>query len=52
MKYFLSKILAIAGLGFFCVGLVITAVGLGNRGFSSRHLQLLGPLITIKGGIL
>ena len=38
-----------AGLGIFCVGLVITAVGLGNKGYTSQHLQLLGPLCVSQG---
>ena len=40
-----------AGLCLFSAGLIITAVGLGNKGFSSHHLQLLGPIILIKGYI-
>ena len=37
------------GLGLFCVGLVITAVGLGSKGFHSPHLTLLGPALIVKG---
>ena len=34
------------------VGLVITVVGLGDKGFHSLELKLVGPIIVVCGGVL
>ena len=39
----------ISGIGTGCIGLLLTCVGLGERGFLSPHLKLLGPSIIIFG---
>ena len=38
-----------SGLVLAATGLVITAVGLGDKGFRSRELRLLGPGIMLSG---
>ena len=41
-----------SGLGIIMLGLVFTVVGLGNRGFHTLELQLVGPIIIIFGLML
>ena len=38
-----SYIILYIGLGMVAVGLVITFVGLGDKGFKTLELQLVGP---------
>ena len=38
-----SNIILYIGLGMVAVGLVITFVGLGDKGFKTLELQLVGP---------
>ena len=40
------------GLGMFTVGLVITVVGLGDKGFKTFELKIVGPGIIICGAVL
>ena len=40
------------GLGMVMVGLVITGVGLGEKGFKSIEFKVVGPVIVSSGGIL
>ena len=39
-------------LGLGCIGLLLTCVGLGDRGFHSPFLKLLGPSLFITGNFL
>ena len=38
-----SNMILYIGLGMVCVGLVVTFVGLGDKGFQTLELQLVGP---------
>ena len=40
------------GLGMFAVGLVITVVGLGDKGFQTFELKIVGPSIIVCGAVL
>merc|ERR1712142_1060703 len=40
------------GMGFIMVGLVITVVGLGDKGFQSLELRLMGPIIVLCGVVV
>ena len=40
------------GLGMIAVGLVITVVGLGDKGFKAFELKVVGPSIVLCGGLL
>ena len=46
------NILLYCGLGMIMVGLVITVVGLGDKGFKSIELRLVGPGIVLCGGVI
>ena len=48
----LYNILLYSGLGMIMVGLIITVVGLGDKGFKSIELILVGPGIVMCGGVL
>ena len=39
-------------MGMMAIGMVITVVGLGDKGFYSLELQLMGPIIIVCGGVL
>lgn len=45
----LASLVLYSGLVLAATGLVITAVGLGDKGFRSRELRLLGPGIMLSG---
>ena len=45
----LGNIVLYSGLALMATGMVITAVGSGDRGFRSRELRLLGPVIILTG---
>ena len=45
----LANLVLYSGLVLAATGLVITAVGLGDKGFRSRELRLLGPGIVVSG---
>ena len=47
LKYKMKNIILAIGLG--CIGLLVTCVGLGERGFHSTVLKLLGPSIFVTG---
>ena len=54
-KYFkleMVKRQGLVALGLSCIGLLLTCVGLGERGFHSPFLKLLGPSIFSIGNIL
>ena len=38
-----ANIILYVGLGMICIGLVITFVGLGDKGFRTLELKLIGP---------
>ena len=38
-----------SGLGIGCIGLILTCVGLGDKGYCSPHLQLVGPFLLLIG---
>ena len=40
------------GLGMVAVGLVITVVGLGDKGFKTFELKIVGPSIIVCGAVL
>ena len=40
------------GLGMVVLGLVITVVGLGDKGFQTLELRILGPSIVLCGAML
>ena len=40
------------GLGMIMVGLVITVVGLGDKGFQTLGLKLVGPITLVCGSVL
>ena len=40
------------GLGMVAVGLVITVVGLGDKGFQTLELRIVGPSIVLCGAML
>ena len=44
-----ANLVLYSGLVLAATGLVITAVGLGDKGFKSRELRLLGPGIMLSG---
>ena len=46
-----SNMILYIGLGMVCVGLVVTFVGLGDKGFQTLELQLVGPSL-IGCGVL
>ena len=39
-------------IGFIMVGLVITVVGLGDKGFQSLELRLMGPIVVMCGVVV
>ena len=43
------SIIPYTGVCLVCVGLVITAVGVGEKGFTVAQLQLVGPGIVVCG---
>ena len=45
------QVLLYVGLGMVAVGLVITFVGLGEKGFRTLQLQLVGPCL-VGGGVM
>ena len=40
------------GLGMIMVGLVITVLGLGDKGFQTLGLKLVGPITLVCGSVL
>ena len=38
-----ANVVLYVGLGMICIGLVITFVGLGDKGFKTLELKLIGP---------
>ena len=46
------QVLLYVGLGIVAVGLVITCVGLGEKGFRTLELKLVGPCLVAGGVIL
>jgi hypothetical protein len=46
------NVLIYIGLGMVGVGLVITFVGLGEKGFKTTELQMVGPGLVGGGGVL
>ena len=40
------------GVGLIMVGLVITVVGLGDKGFQSMELRLMGPIVVLCGVVV
>ena len=38
-----ANVILYVGLGMICIGLVITFVGLGDKGFKTLELKLIGP---------
>jgi hypothetical protein len=46
------NVLLYTGLGMMAVGLVITFVGLGEKGFKTTELQMIGPGLVGAGGLL
>ena len=46
----MSTVLLYLGLGMVTMGLVITLVGLGDKGFKTFQLKLLGPALVCCGG--
>ena len=38
-----ANVVLYVGLGMICIGLVITFVGLGDKGFKTLELKLVGP---------
>ena len=46
------NVILYSGVGMIAVGLVITVVGLGDKGFHSLELKLVGPVIVVCGGVL
>ena len=47
-----GNVILYCGLGMIAVGLVITVVGLGDKGFHSLELRLLGPIVVLSGLVL
>ena len=47
-----GNVILYCGLGMIAVGLVITVVGLGDKGFHTLELKLVGPIIVVCGGVL
>ena len=47
-----GDVLLYSGLGLSMVGCVITVVGLGDKGFQTMELQLVGPLVILAGGMV
>ena len=45
------NVLLYIGLGMMAVGLVITFVGLGEKGFRTTEMQMIGPAL-VGGGVL
>lgn len=45
----LGNIVLYSGLTLMATGMVITAVGSGDKGFRSKELRLLGPVIILTG---
>jgi hypothetical protein len=45
------NVLLYIGLGMMAVGLVITFVGLGEKGFKTTELQMIGPGL-VGGGVI
>ena len=45
------NVLLYIGLGMVAVGLVITFVGLGEKGFRTTEMQIIGPAL-VGGGVL
>ena len=46
------NVLLYIGLGMVAVGLVITFVGLGEKGFRTTGMQIIGPGLVGGGGVL
>lgn len=38
-----ANVILYVGLGMVCIGLVITFVGIGDKGFQTLELKLIGP---------
>ena len=47
-----GNIILYIGLGLVAIGLVITSVGLGDNGFRTLELKLIGPVLMGGGGLL
>ena len=48
----LSTVLLYLGLGLVTMGLGITLVGVGDKGFKTFQLKLLGPALLSCGGVM
>ena len=48
----MSTVLLYLGLGLVTMGLVITLVGVGDKGFTTFELKLLGPGLVSCGGVM
>ena len=48
----LCDVVLYSGMGLIMVGLVITIVGLGDKGFHSLELRLIGPIIVGCGVVV
>ena len=38
-----ANVILYVGLGMVCIGLIITFVGIGDKGFQTLELKLIGP---------
>ena len=47
-----GDIVLYCGLGMIMVGSVITVVGLGDKGFQTLELKLVGPIVVVGGCVL
>ena len=47
-----GDVLLYCGLGMLMLGLIVTVVGLGDRGFKSRELRMVGPVTILCGSLL
>ena len=46
------NLLLYLGLGLVAIGLIITFVGLGEKGFKTVELKLVGPVLVVGGVVL
>ena len=40
------------GMGMMAIGLVLTVVGVGEKGFKTMEMKLLGPSLLVAGIVL
>ena len=46
------NILLYVGLGTVAIGLIITFVGLGEKGFKTMQLRMIGPILVLTGMVM